>query len=91
MQRTWTSDHTSSGRLQVVKYKKKSRSLTGSGRFFARRLTGKILVIRMSVRSCAYGRWSLTRGGHAWRLECIDKLNIHSNTYYYSFKIFSRF
>ena len=72
MQSTWTSDHTSSGRLQVVKYKKKSRSLTGSGRFFARRLTGKILVIRMSVRSCAYGRWSLTRGGHAWRLECID-------------------
>lgn len=36
VQRTWRSDHTSSGRLQVVKYKKWSRSLTGSGGFFAR-------------------------------------------------------
>ena len=42
--------------------------------FFFKALTGKIVVINTSVLLWAYGhgRWSLTRGGHAWRLECID-------------------
>ena len=58
---------------QVLAYKW-SRSVTGSGRFFFKALTGKIVVINTSVLLWAYGhgRWSLTRGGHAWRLECMD-------------------
>ena len=72
-----TIAHTDQTIHQVVAYKWLNTK-SGRGRlqevvgFFCKALTGKILVIRISVRLCAYWRWSLTRGGHTWRLECIE-------------------
>ena len=59
------------GKSLTVRPKKWSRSLTGDGRLLdvstVRLWPGKFWCFRLAV---AYGRWSLTRGGHTGRFNC---------------------